>query len=77
MAMVTGVVFAEDTEYEYTVVVNYRYGTSSTILSKTYTVWASSAADAREQATAMCEWEFGSNGSVVSCGVPQVTGRRR
>lgn len=68
-------VFAEDTEYEYTVTVQYRTK-GGHVGSKTYTLWASSVSDAREQAKKLCEWDFGPN-SNISCGIPQVTGKSR
>jgi len=83
LLVMTASVFADeekDTEYEYTVEVSY-YGKTrggqidhNTILKKTYTLWASSVEDAREQAQALCEYEFG---DVASCGAARVTGRTR
>ncbi|MCL2196111.1 MAG: hypothetical protein FWB77_00695 [Treponema sp.] len=77
MAMVSGMAFAEeDTEYEYTITVQYRNSRTNQTGSKTYTLWAASAAEAAEQAKQLCEWDFGTN-SAISCGIPRVTGRKR
>jgi hypothetical protein len=72
MLAVTTSVFAEDTEYEYTVTVYY--STTAGLKSVTYTFWAASASEAQKVATDRCTREFG---PVASCGGAIATGRSK
>jgi hypothetical protein len=73
-------VFAEDTEYEYTIVVSYNETTGTGAKAKTvmkqkeYKVWATSIAEAQAYAIQLCENDFG---NAVSCGRAVATGRSR
>jgi hypothetical protein len=77
-AMIVGVAFADNDEYEYTVTVYYNVVNNITkkteLKSVTYTFWAASAAEAQQVATARCEREYG---QVASCGGAIATGRKR
>ena len=74
-------VFAEDTvteyeyEYEYTVTVKYQPERSNPI-DVTYTFYATSQMEAMDIAQRMCAWEHGP-GTVLTCGIPQETGKKR
>ena len=72
LALAAGMAFAI-VEYEYTVEVYYST-TYGTLESKTYTLWASSAAEATKMATDACKREFG---DVASCGGAIATGRTK
>ena len=71
--MVVGVAFAQK-EYEYTVTVYYTDKVSGGLREVTYTLWASSAEQATQMATARCERE---KGDAASCGGAIATGRTR
>jgi len=78
-AMIVGVAFAEgNDEYEYTVSVLY-YVTNPVTKKQetkevTYTLWAASASEAQQVATARCERE---KGQTASCGAAIATGKKR
>jgi hypothetical protein len=80
MCAMAASVFAEDNEYEYTVVVSYNVTTGTgankktEIKQKPYTVWATSIQQAQEFAIQLCKNEFG---DVASCGNAVPTGRKR
>ncbi|GHU43447.1 hypothetical protein FACS1894190_13950 [Spirochaetia bacterium] len=68
-----------DTEYEYTISFSYYYVDSNgkkgnDLQTKSVTLWASSVADAHEQAIRYCKDTYG---ELASCGAPRVTGRSR
>ena len=74
-------VFAQDRtlEYEYNVSITYQTGSGANRKNntKTYPVWASSQSEAMELAKQACAWDIGSDGNVISCGLPEPTGRSR
>ena len=79
-AMIVGVAFADNDEYEYTVEVYYNERVGTTIPAKyvlksvKYTFWAASASEAIAIATDRCTREYG---EVASCGGAIPTGRKR